>query len=257
MERPTTLCGVKWRRHRSDPDPNSGGPRAPGAAGRFREDFERNLAGCRWVPHPRWSVFTQPDGEVYLAQREAFEHKYRCFWALSRTIAPTTMIELGVAAGAGADAYLSGCPQAGYLGIDTFGEPFTDGDGSVWRTLQVDDETPWKPYDIAAALLADRGFDGARLLVANLRHLEALPEPADLVVVDAAHDYENEYADLRLALTADPTFILVDDAEGAETAMAIKEFFERDLDGPPEYTVPIDYIGGGLVVKLARGPRGH
>ncbi|MGH9042435.1 MAG: hypothetical protein ACRDZ3_19635 [Acidimicrobiia bacterium] len=237
---------MKWWRRRSGPDP---------AAGRFREDFERNLAGCDWAPHPRWSVFTQYDGDVYRAEEEAFEHKYRCFWALSRTVAPVTMIELGVAAGAGADAYLSGCPQAGYLGVDTFGEPFTDGDGSPWRSLAVDDQTPWKPYDIATALLADRDFSHARLLVANLRHLDALPERADLVVVDAAHDYENEYADLRLALTADPAFIFVDDAEGAETAMAIKEFVERDLGGRPEWTVPIDYIGGGLVIKVAQGRR--
>ena len=226
-------------------------PRPDPAAGRFREDFERNLAGCQWSPHPRYSVFTQYDQELYLEQQAAFEHKYRCFWAVARTISPRRMIELGVCAGAGADAYLSACPQAGYLGIDTFGEPFDDGDDSPWRALAVGDTALWKPYDIASALLADRGFEGARLMVANLRHLDALPDTADLVVVDAAHDYENQYADLRLALTARPRFLFVDDVGGEETGMAVKEFLERDLDGPPRYTVPIDYIGGGLVIRLA------
>jgi hypothetical protein len=38
--------------------------------------------------------------------------------------------------------------------------------------------------------------------------------------------------------------------DGEEAALAVKQFLEQDLAGPPEYTVPIDYIGGGLVIKL-------
>jgi hypothetical protein len=45
-----------------------------------------------------------------------------------------------------------------------------------------------------------------------------LPEHAELVVVDAAHDFDNEYADLQLALTADPEFIFVDDANAEHEA---------------------------------------
>jgi predicted O-methyltransferase YrrM len=224
------------------------GRRRPGEA--FRVAFERHLAGCRWEPHPRYNVFTQIDRDFYLTRRDAFVHKYRCFWAVARTIAPRSMIELGVCAGAGADAYLSGWPEAAYLGIDTFGEPFTDDDGSAWRELRVDEDSLWKPHDLAGALLADRGFGHAELMVANLRHLERLPRPADLVVVDAAHDYENQYADLRLALTAEPAFVFVDDVDGAETAQAVKQFVEDDLGGRAEFEVPIDYIGGGLVIKL-------
>jgi predicted O-methyltransferase YrrM len=195
-------------------------------------------------------VFTQIDRDFYLARRDAFVHKYRCFWAVARTIAPQTMIELGVCAGAGADAYLSGWPETWYLGIDTFGEPFSDDDGSAWRELRVDEDSLWKPYDLAEALLAERGFEHVELMVANLRHLTALPRKADLVVVDAAHDYENQYADLRLALTAEPDFVFVDDVDGAETAQAVKQFLEDDLGGRAEFAEPIDYIGGGLVIKL-------
>jgi hypothetical protein len=239
---PPTLSTVKrWRRRAVSSSP----------AETFREEFRRHLAGCQWEPHPLYSVFTQWDRDIYLAQPEAFLNKYRCFHSVARTISPRRLIELGVCAGAGADAYLSGCPQAEYVGIDTFGEPFTDDDDSPWRALRVDAGSLWKPYDIAAALLSDRGFEKVRLEVANLRHLEALPGTADLVVVDAAHDYDNQYADLRLALTAEPSFIFVDDVEGADTALAVKEFVERDLGGRPDYMVPIEYIGGGLVIKLS------
>ncbi|HKR02814.1 MAG TPA: class I SAM-dependent methyltransferase [Pyrinomonadaceae bacterium] len=219
----------------------------------FRGRLAENISACRWDPHPLYSVFTQFDKEFYLAQREAFLHKYRSFYAVSKTIAPERMFELGVCAGAGADAYLSACPRAEYTGIDTFGEPFSEDDDSPWRSLRVDETSLWKPRDIAERLLTERGFHRYKLITANLRHLDKLPHRADLVIVDAAHDFENEYADLRLALTADPSFIFVDDAEDeAQAKPALDKFLSEDLQGRVEYTLPVDYIGGGLIIKLKK-----
>jgi hypothetical protein len=85
----------------------------------------------------------------------------------------------------------------------------------------------------------------------DLRHLYQLPQQADLVVVDAAHDFDNEYADLKLAFTAHPTFIFVDDADDPEGAKpAIDKFVEEDLRGRVEYMTHVSYIGGGVVIKL-------
>jgi predicted O-methyltransferase YrrM len=219
----------------------------------FRRRFLENLRDCEWEPHPLYSVFTQFDGEYYLERKKAFLHKYRCFYAVSKTISPQKMIELGVCAGAGADAYLSATPGAEYTGIDTFGEPFSEADDSPWKILRTDEHSLWKPYDIAHRLLELRGFKRYTLLTANLRHLQKLPHPADLVIVDAAHDFENEYADLRLALTVDPNFIFVDDAEDeAQAKPAIEKFLREDLQERVEYTFPIDYIGGGLIIKLKK-----
>jgi len=219
----------------------------------FERKFSENLRNCAWEPHPRYSVFTQFDGEYYLERREAFLHKYRSFYAVSKTIRPRRMIELGVCAGAGADAYLSATPGAEYTGIDTFGEPFTEDDDSPWKALRNSENSVWKPYDIAERLLKERGFKHFNLITANLRHLEKLPHRADLVIVDAAHDFENEYADLRLALTAEPSFIFVDDAEDeAQARPAIEKFLNEDLKGRIRYTLPVDYIGGGLIIRLKR-----
>jgi hypothetical protein len=230
-----------WRRSdRRAIDPSLVTPPSP-AAREFRQRFRDNLAGCDWQPHPQYSVFTQYDASFYKRQEAAFLHKYRCFWAVSRTIRPKRLIELGTNAGSGADAYLSASPQAEYIGIDRFAE------GAIRSELTGEF---WHPYSIAETLLRSRGFS-FRLIRANLRDLRELPDRADMVVVDAAHDFENEYADLRLALSANPDWIFVDDVIDPENAgAAVARFLERDVAGRLEFTVPIEYIGGGLVIRL-------
>jgi glycosyltransferase involved in cell wall biosynthesis len=210
----------------------------------FRRRFLSNLKGCGWQPHPLHNVFTQYNRDHYLQRREAFLHKYRCFYAVSKTIAPRRIIELGVSAGSGADAYLSATPEADYLGVDLFPKEVDPEDGSTWD-----------PYVVARKLLTDRGFKRWRLMRADLRSLGWLPATADLVVVDGAHDYESAYSDLRLALTADPRFIFVDDS-GDERAAgpAIRDFLETDVKGRLAYTVPIEYVDGGLVIRLLESP---
>lgn len=81
--------------------------------------------------------------------------------------------------------------------------------------------------------------------------LDKLPHQADFVVVDAAHDFDNEYADLKLALTANPKFIFVDDADDPNQALpAIKKFLSEDLADRVDYAISLNYIGGGLLIKL-------
>jgi glycosyltransferase involved in cell wall biosynthesis/predicted O-methyltransferase YrrM len=214
--------------------------RRPVTREQFATTFAHNLDACAWREHPLYSPFTQYDHEFYLAHRPAFVHKYRCFYAVSKTISPQSIIELGTAGGSSADAYLSASPTATYVGIDVFGCGERHDDGTIWD-----------PYETAKALFIDRGFQNWQLIRANLRAIQELRLKAELVVVDAAHDFENEYADLQLALTADPRFIFVDDADDPEAAKpAIEKFLNEDLKGRVEYTFPIQYVGGGLVIKL-------
>jgi hypothetical protein len=71
------------------------------------------------------------------------------------------------------------------------------------------------------------------------------------VVIDAAHDFANEYADLQLALTADPEILFIDDAADPDQAgPAIAKFLAEDLAGRVRFTAAIPYLGGGLVVRL-------
>lgn len=209
---------------------------------KFSERFANNFQSCTWQPHSLYSTFTQYDQEYYLARQDEFMRKYRSFYAISKTISPERIIEMGASAGSSADAYLSATPDAQYWGLDTFGPTTHHLDGS-W----------WDPYEVAIKLFNDRGFRKWELLRIDLRALKKLPHLADFVVVDAAHDFENEYADLRLALTADPTFIFVDDADDENGAKpAIEKFLPDDLKDRVEYTFHVSYTGGGLVIKLRK-----
>jgi len=213
---------------------------SPGSREEFEQKFLMNLATCQWEPHPLFSVFTQYDQEYYLGQAAAFLTKYKCFYAVSKTIFAKKIIEMGTCAGASADAYLSAAPGAEYLGIDVFGV-----------NVRHDDNSRWDPYQVARQLFESRGFRNCNLLKTDLRALSSLPWQADFVIVDAAHDFENAYADLKLALTANPEFIFVDDCDDQNGAKpAIEKFLQEDINGRVHYTVHISYIGGGLVIKL-------
>lgn len=206
----------------------------------FEKAFDRNLRACTWEPHPQYSVFTQYDQEYYLEKRAAFLHKYRCLYAISKTIDPKILIELGTSAGSSADAFLSAAPDASYVGLDSFGVDLHQ----IRRTI-------WDPYEIAMKLFAARGFNEYELVRVDLRSLKRLSRKGDFVVVDAAHDFENEYADLHLALTADPKYVFVDDAEGTDgVKLALERFLTTDISDRVEFAAPIDYEGGGLLIKL-------
>ena len=218
--------------------------RLPDDSPKSREEFEQtfltNATTCGWEPHPLYSVFTQYDQEYYLNQARAFLCKYKCFYAISKTISPKKIIEMGVCGGSSADAYLSASPEAEYLGIDLFN-----------LNTRHDDHSSWDPYDVARRLLESRGFRNYQLLKTDLRSLTSLPYQADLVIVDAAHDIDSAYADLKLAMTASPAFIFVDDSDSVDEAKhAIERFMSQDINGLVDYTVHIAYMGGGLVIKL-------
>jgi hypothetical protein len=216
--------------------------RSPSTEKKFRQTFTRNLEKGGWEPHPLYNVFTQYDQEYYIEQKEAFLHKYRCFYAVSKTIRPRKILEMGTSAGSSADAYLSASPDASYVGFDSFG-----------KDVHHLHQTAWDPYEITTQLFASRGFKDYKLIQTDLRNLDRLPYQSDFVVVDAGHDFENEYADLKLALTADPLFIFVDDADGVDGVnLAVKRFLSEDVSGHVDYTAHIDYQGGGLVIKLKK-----
>ena len=212
---------------------------SPKSREEFEQNFLINATTSQWAPHPVFSVFTQYDQEHYLRQEKAFLCKYKCFHAVSKTIGPKKIIELGVCGGSSADAYLSAAPEAEYLGVDMFGV-----------NTRTDDNSPWDPYEVTQRLFESRGLKNYRLLKTDLRDLSSLPW-ADFVIVDAAHDFDNAYADLKLALTAHPTFVFVDDSDDVTAAKpAIDRFLEEDLNGLVDYTFHISYVGGGLVIKL-------
>jgi hypothetical protein len=52
-------------------------------------------------------------------------------------------------------------------------------------------------------------------------------------------------------LTADPSFIFIDDADDETAAKpAINKFLQEDLKDKVDYTFNVDYVDRGLVIKL-------
>jgi len=209
---------------------------------RFFQALYENFDKCDWQPDAEYSVFTQYDGATYyVPRREGFLRKYRWMYAVAKTIDPQRIVELGTHAGSSADAYLSasrsnrdgGGTNCEYIGIDEFNNQ---------EALQ------WKPLEVTERLFSKRGFANFQFIRADLRTLTQL-EPADMVVVDAAHDVTNALEDMKLALTANPGFVFVDDINGTDVRAAWTEFYEAYRERIAWFC-KVDYPDGGLVVRL-------
>jgi len=207
----------------------------------FQAAFAANLGACTWEPDPEYSVFTQYDAELYTRVKEHFVHKYKVFWSVARTLMPTVIIELGCFAGSSADAYVS-ASRASYIGYDLF--EFADPMGLG----QQSEPAKFDPFRVAVKLLGKRGFLSWELRRRNLRHMTTIPDNCDLGVVDAAHDYTNAIADLKLIATANPKWVWVDDYAGKDVQRACAEFCE---DRNPAWTCEVPYINQGYLISFA------
>lgn len=108
---------------------------------------------------------------------------------------------------------MSAAPHAEYIGFDQFE------DGALHGVVHKVTGILWQPRQIARQLFEARRFKNYTLIKTDLRSMEKLPFLSDFVVVDAAHDFDNQYTDLKLALTAKPSIIFVDDSDDRNGAM--------------------------------------
>ncbi len=204
-------------------------------ANEFREQFKIALASCDYNLDNPYSVFTQYDADYYLTQRTAFEYKYKCLWAIAKVLQPKKIIELGCFAGAAAHAYLHASPESVYVGYDRFPIcKFPDG----------------RLFPSISRFLGATCLKRARPIIGDLRKLASIHPPSELVVIDAAHDFANVAADLALALTARPSYILADDY--VDDVRKVMDAFLSDTR--VEWSIDFNYTGGGILVALK--PRG-
>jgi hypothetical protein len=197
--------------------------------------LEAAFTECQWTPHSLYSVFNQPDKDFYLGSKDGFIKKYQVFWSVARACMPKNIIELGCNAGSAMDAFLDAAGKdVEYVGYDVFGyDP-------KWGT--------YVPYEYIKKLAADRGYTNVLPVKIDLRTLTNI-EPADFVMVDAAHDYRNERADLELALTANPRFIYVDDYAGADCQRAIVDFC-KDHPGRVEWQIELKHLCDSMLMGM-------
>lgn len=203
------------------------------------EKITEMAAHTEWVPTEEYSVFNQYDCDFYSNMRREFTYKYKALMSMARVLAPASITELGTCAGAAVDSYIEGAgTEFRYVGYDLF---------RVSPTHRNTGE-PWAPKTVAKRLFAEKGLENYELIETDIRALTAI-ERSDLISVDAAHDYRSSYRDTRLAIKAGPSWVHVDDYDGAglqATADILVDFADViDSSGV------IDYIyGGGLLIKM-------
>lgn len=199
----------------------------------FIDYFEMALLRMDYCPHKDFSVFTQFDKEYYLSYKEEFLFKYKCFAALGYVLRPKHLIELGVCAGSGAHAYLSGSKNTFYTGYDIF-NPVQTANGL------------WNGLDIAQKVLQELNIKHI-LHQINLREIKILPQ-ADLVVVDADHSYYHAFEDCILAQTANPQYIFIDDYAGEDVKKVVEDLLTKYISA--EWTHEIKYNTRGFLIKI-------
>ena len=208
---------------------------------KINEQIQNIVYGLEWEPQEKYSVFAQPDKDFYLSQEAFFIHKYKVLYCLTSILKPQSIVELGVCAGSGADALLSGVDyKASYHGFDRWEQlpPYED-EGQIKH---------WDRYGIVFQLFKERKFSDFKLTRAEARDLTCLPH-AELIVVDAAHDYRNCFLDLRLAIKAEPKWIYVDDQVGPDVPLATQDFIQEFKPMIATHE-EIEQVNGGLLITL-------
>lgn len=207
----------------------------------LNDTIQKSVAADRWQQEIKFSVFVQPDKDFYLSQAQGFVHKYQVLRALAKHLKPKSIIELGVLAGAGAEALLSGVDfKATYHGFDWFEETAPYMENGEWKK--------WDRHQICLDIFKARNFEDFKITKTDLRDIDEIPT-AEFVVVDAAHDYRNCYWDLRLAMTAKPKHIYIDDFINEDLKLAVKDFVKEFKDRIKSVD-EIEHISGGCLITL-------
>lgn len=203
--------------------------------------IQESAKADNWQAEERFTVFAQPDKDFYFAQRAFFVHKYQVLHAIVKHFQPKSIVELGVCAGAGANAMLSALGfKCEYHGYDQ------------WEHLMPSEVngvlTYWDRYGTIQEIFKENNFETYTLNRTNTRDIKKLPK-VDFVLVDAAHDYRNQYRDCVLALKANPKWIYIDDMIGPDVKQAANDFL-NDYKEIIESHEKIDQVSEGCLVTM-------
>ena len=158
---------------------------------------------------------------------------YRMKWAISKAIEAKTILEIGVRYGYSAHAFLSGSPQARYIGVDA-DEPSFGGDkGAV---------------DWAREALRQEGFF-VEIIKSNTQKWSRLPDGCyDLVHVDGQQDGDGTYHDLDMAIMQSK-YILVDGYHWTrQNFLAVNEWLWNNR-AAVEFSINIPGYAGDLLIR--------
>lgn len=141
---------------------------------------------------------------------------YPALWRVVRELAPKRIVEIGTRAGYSAWTMLRACPDAHVIGFDKDSDEHGGFRGAFGHALKIN------------------GGPGFELRIADSHTLEKLPT-AEVVYVDGDHSESGALADLRLALTASPKAIILDDVTNLEDVRRAGDAFAAERNLRPRF----------------------
>lgn len=162
---------------------------------------------------------------------------YETLHTLAGTLAPKTIVEIGVRAGYSGLTFLDASPECTITGIDFYGnEKTTNTHGGRAEFVEH-----------ARKILPE---DRYTLVVGNSQQMAELPK-ADLVYIDGDHTFDGCSHDLELAAKA-ASWILVDDYDSIST---VRQACDQWADRHPEFcTNRVDNFHSGLFMAWKQPP---
>ncbi len=190
-------------------------------------DFE---AWCRDVLHPE-------DTHPWDFRTPEFYHEYKTKYAIAAMIRPTSILEIGVRFGYGAQSFLYGAPWATYLGLDmdepSWG-PYT-GIPRVWAEAKLHERYP-------------RNFINTQKCNTQLMD-PGLTSTFELVHVDADHSYEGARRDMHAFWPLCRRVMVIDDYTSIpDVKAAVGDFMSGRTDAVILDTMSLR--GSALIVRV-------
>lgn len=162
---------------------------------------------------------------------------YKVKHEIVQSVAPSTIVEIGVRAGYSAWAFLSACPDAFYHGFDADNGKH-GGQGGPW--------TWW-----AEQMLKEHGFNFEIHAPVNTQKLDEMPIKADFYHIDGDHTTSGVKHDMDICLAAASTggVLLIDDYDYIDTVRYGVDEWLSSHDGEVDFEMIPSFRGEVLVTK--------
>lgn len=170
-----------------------------------------------WVANVLHPIDRAGSGGIYCFETPEWHESYKIKHHIAKAINPKIIIEVGVRYGYSAHAFLSACPSARYIGIDADTPYFSGMAGST--------------CDWAFTMLRKTitSFPFLELIRVNTQEVDVSPmvPAADLIHIDAAHDYKGATKDLETLWPKCNQAMLVDDYVGTGSVHDAVDLFVK------------------------------